>query len=134
MRDPFTSLKRLSLGAALGVLFGMFGFGQPADAANPPPRPGPGPTRSPDGKRAAQPAGNVINVSDLLPPAPEGDPWPLPDAAERLRYHTEQADLAEKQKQHFAAAFHVGRLLLDDPENADLKKHREQALQAHEAK
>ncbi len=35
MRDLFPSLKRLGLGAALGVLFGVFGFGQPAQAAWP---------------------------------------------------------------------------------------------------
>src|SRR5258707_4851119 len=35
MRDLFPSLKRLGLGAAFGVVFGMFGFGQPAEAAYP---------------------------------------------------------------------------------------------------
>ena len=35
MRDLFTSLKRLSLGAALGVLFGLLAFGQAAEAAYP---------------------------------------------------------------------------------------------------
>jgi hypothetical protein len=40
MRDHFTALKRPSLersgvGAALGVLFGLLAFGQPAEAANP---------------------------------------------------------------------------------------------------
>jgi hypothetical protein len=35
MRDLFTSSKRLGLGAALGILFGLFVFGQAAEAANP---------------------------------------------------------------------------------------------------
>src|SRR3981189_1342615 len=35
MRDLFTSLKRLSLGAALAVLFGLLAFGQAAEAAYP---------------------------------------------------------------------------------------------------
>jgi hypothetical protein len=35
MRNFFTSLKKLSLGAALGALFGLFAFGQTAQAANP---------------------------------------------------------------------------------------------------
>src|SRR5258705_11637194 len=35
MRDVFLSLKRLGLGAAFGVLFGVFGFGRPAEAAYP---------------------------------------------------------------------------------------------------
>jgi WD40 repeat protein len=59
--------------------------------------------------------------------------WPLPDAAERRLYHTDQAALAEKEKRWFAVAFHLGRLLLDSPDDADLKRRREQALQAHAA-
>ena len=35
MCDLFTSLKKNSLGAALGVLFGLLAFGQPAEAAYP---------------------------------------------------------------------------------------------------
>jgi hypothetical protein len=35
MRDLFTSLKKLSLGTALGALFGLLAFGQPAEAAYP---------------------------------------------------------------------------------------------------
>ena len=35
MRDLFTSSKRLGLGAALGVVLGLFAFGQAAEAANP---------------------------------------------------------------------------------------------------
>ena len=35
MRDPFTSLKRSGLGAVLGVLFGLFAFGEAAQAAYP---------------------------------------------------------------------------------------------------
>ena len=35
MRDPFTSLKRSGLCAVLGVLFGLFAFGEAAQAAYP---------------------------------------------------------------------------------------------------
>ncbi len=35
MRDLFTSFQKPGLGAALGVLFGLFAFGQPAQAAYP---------------------------------------------------------------------------------------------------
>jgi hypothetical protein len=35
MRDLFKSLKRLSPGAGLGMLFGLLAFGQAAEAANP---------------------------------------------------------------------------------------------------
>jgi DNA-binding beta-propeller fold protein YncE len=44
--------------------------------------------------------------------------WPLPDPVERKRYHTEQAALAVRQKQWFAAEFHLGRVLRDDPRGA----------------
>jgi len=35
--------------------------------------------------------------------------------------------ISEKDPPGFAVAFHLGRLLLDDPANADLKKRREEA-------
>lgn len=35
MHDLFASLKKPGLGAALGILFGLLGFGQAAQAANP---------------------------------------------------------------------------------------------------
>jgi hypothetical protein len=69
-----------------------------------------------------------VAVVDLVNPAPAGSPWPFPDATERKRHHTEQATLAEKEKQWFAVAFHLGRLLLDDPDNADLKARYAAAL------
>ena len=78
----------------------------------------PGPARSPDGFRHAMPQGNTIAVTDRAP-ASEGQRLAVPDgAAERKRYHTEQADRAVQQKQWFAAGFHLGRVLRDDPENA----------------
>ena len=95
--------------------------------------PPPGPARSPDGSLAAKPDGNNVLVFDPRCPAPKGDPWPFPDKAERKAYHSEQAALAEKEKRHFAAAFHLGRLLLDDPADAGLKKRREEALKLHAA-
>jgi hypothetical protein len=52
------------------------------------------------------------------PATPAGEPWPLPDAAERKRYHTEKTVLAVQQKQWFAAEFHLGRVLRDDPRDA----------------
>jgi WD40 repeat protein len=70
--------------------------------------------------------------ADLRNPS-EANLWPLPDRDERLRYHNEQARLAEQEKQWFAAAFHLGRLLLDQPDDADLKRRRAQALANHAA-
>jgi hypothetical protein len=49
------------------------------------------------------------------------EPWPLPDPAERKRYHTEQAARAVQQKYWFTAEFHLGRVLRDDPENAGVQ-------------
>jgi hypothetical protein len=63
---------------------------------------------------------------------PKAREWPLPDADERKHYRGEQARLAEQQKQWFAAAFHLGRLLLDQPDDAELKRRRDQALKNHE--
>jgi eukaryotic-like serine/threonine-protein kinase len=103
--------------------------GQPVAADNPPSKPAPGPARSPDGRFNAIPKGSQIQLVDSLRPAPVGSPWPFPEAAQRTTYHTEQAAVAQQEKQWFAVAFHVGRLLLDDPDNADLKKRSEDALQ-----
>lgn len=58
-------------------------------------------------------------------------PWPLFNAAVRKRYHTEQANAAERAGQWFAVGFHVNRLLLDDPDNAALKTRRKDALRKH---
>jgi hypothetical protein len=55
------------------------------------------------------------------------------DAAERKRYHTEQARLAEKEQQWFAIAFHVGRLLLDTPDDVELQRRRDEALRLQAA-
>jgi len=94
--------------------------GKPIAPVDPPPAPVPGPARSPDGFRHALPQGNTIAVTDKRPPAKD-NAWPLPDAAERKRYHTEHADLAVQEKQWFAAEFHLRRVLRDDPENATVK-------------
>ena len=89
----------------------------------------PGPANSPDGFRRAVPQPYGIAVSDSRWP-PNNNAWPLPDAAERRRYHTTQAAKAEQQNQWFAAAFHLGRLLLDAPNDANLKCRRDAALRA----
>ena len=81
---------------------------------------------SPDGRHSAIAEGNGVRIVDLLKPA--GSPWLFPVAAERKRYHAEQANLAEQKKRWFAAAFHLGRLLLDEPNNSELRKRREDAM------
>ena len=88
--------------------------GQATDAINPPALPMSRRARGSIGGLRAEPRGNTIAVFDPRQ-LPERNAWPLPGAAERRRYHTEQARLAEQQQQWFAAAFHLGRLLLDTP-------------------
>jgi hypothetical protein len=119
--------------AAKKVLAWTVADGKPVEAKDMPVIPPPGSARSPDARLVAKPDGLRVAVIDLLRPAPTGDPWPLPDLAERKRYHGEKAALAEKEKQWFAAAFHLGRLLLDSPNDADLKRRRDDALKGHAA-
>jgi hypothetical protein len=107
--------------------------GTPAEPNDPPPVPPiDGAARSADGFLHAVPRGDTIRVTDARRPR-AANAWPLPDAAERRRYHTEQCALAEKEKQWFAATFHVGRLLLDAPDDVELKRRRDEALRHHAA-
>lgn len=92
--------------------------GKPLAPHDPPAPPPPGSAHSPDGRFSAKPDGLRVVIVDLLRPAPAVDFWPLPDRSERLRYHGEQAALAEKEKHWFAAAFHLRRLLQDQPDEA----------------
>jgi WD40 repeat protein len=71
--------------------------GQPVAPNDPPKRPEAIPATSPDGRLSAKPVANDILVGDRLNPV--GDPWPLPDAAERKRYHSAKAIEAEREKQ-----------------------------------
>jgi hypothetical protein len=97
--------------------------GQPADVSDPPPVT-PSPTAvSPDGRlRAEVRLNNSLVLVDTKSPALE---W---DRAERLalaphnrvQWHQEQAAQAEKDKEWFAAAFHLGRLRLDRPDDPSL--------------
>jgi WD40 repeat protein/tRNA A-37 threonylcarbamoyl transferase component Bud32 len=105
--------------------------GQPVDPVDPPPVPPPGPARSPDGSLRAVAAGKSVYVTDARRPGDNA--WPLPDAAERMRYHTERAARAENESHWFAVAFHLGRLLLEVPDDADLTRRRAAALQRHQA-
>ena len=107
--------------------------GQSVEPRDPPQKPNSTSARSPDGHLVAKPNGSAVTVTDPRKPAPTGDPRPLPTLAERKRYHGAKAALAEKHQQWFAAAFHLGRLLLDSPDDADLKHRREQALKSHAA-
>jgi WD40 repeat protein/serine/threonine protein kinase len=74
---------------------------------------------SPDGTRLL--TGVSSEGAKVWAAEPVQATWPLPDAAERKAYHSEQAALAVQQKQWFAAGFHLRRVLRDDPENATVK-------------
>jgi WD40 repeat protein len=106
--------------------------GKPVEPLAPPAKPPPGPARSPDGFLRAEPRGFTIAITDTRLP-PNDNTWPLPDREQRQRYHREQARLAEAHKQWFAAAFHLGRLLRDSPDDAKLKRRRDEALKKFKA-
>ena len=82
------------------------------------------PARSPDGRWEARLSlgpwfSQELTVTDLTKLDPKANHWPLPDRDDRLHYHSEKAKFAEQNKRHFAAAFHLDRILRDDPDNAD---------------
>jgi WD40 repeat protein len=106
--------------------------GTPVPPDNPP-TDRPGFDGSPPGTQIVAESDGTVSVIDVALHARQNR-WPLPDAAERRRYHTEQAAVAEQEKRWFAVAFHLGRLLLDAPDDPDLKRRRAQALEAPAAR
>jgi len=106
--------------------------GQLVEPNNPPAKPVI-PVRSPDGLIVAEPRGVDVAVTHTRLVDAKANQWPLPSQLERQRYHREQGHIAEQRMQWFAVAFHTSRLLLDDPDNADLKKRRDDALRYHAA-
>ena len=88
---------------------------------------------SPDGHREARIDGDRILVRDPTQPDPQAaidrerlQRWTTPDPT----YHRREADVAEKAGQHFAAAFHLGRLLDLKPEDAAGVRKRLDAARA----
>src|SRR5262249_10187531 len=94
--------------------------GLPTDPPPAPPAPAERFALSPAGFFRAGPRGSDVVVTDTRRLDPAANEWPLPDRDERLRYHGESAALAERERRWFAAAFHLGRLLLESPDDADL--------------
>src|SRR5262249_31158920 len=78
-----------------------------------------------DGNCLVVAAGRIVRLWDARDYRPEN-----PGEIERRRailaphpeHHREEAKLCEDQKQYFAAAFHLGRLLLGEPENAEARE------------
>ncbi len=115
------------------VLAWSFPAGKPAEVGN---RPQPQERKlsvlTANGLYAAKADALAVRLIDLSQPNTEsGDKFPLPTLEERTRYHEGQANLAATAKNYFAQAFHLGRMLLDDPTNAILKKKHEEALNNH---
>ena len=82
--------------------------GESVSPMDPPPEPLPGPARSPDGFHHAVPEGNTVVLSDSSP-LPE-NAWPLPNAVQRILYHSTKAAAATKANQPFAAEFHLDKV------------------------
>jgi WD40 repeat protein len=103
--------------------------GQPADAANPP-RPAANQAISPDKLLRAEARGNVIALVELADYDPQRDLAErlVLDATNRANWHLQQVEQAEQGREWFAAAFHLGQLLKDQPDDADLLKHRKDVL------
>ena len=98
--------------------------GEPVTLVDPPFKPLPGPARSPDAFYYAVPEGTTVVVSDTSP-LPENT-WPLPNAVQRIRYHSEKAATAKKANHFFAAEFHLQQVTLAETElahTADVKRN-----------
>ena len=83
---------------------------------------------SPDGKRIVTGTENPENTTRiwLAEDAPKDQVWQWPDAAERIRFHTEQAETAERENHAFAAEVH--RRLVELAEAELVRTERIQSL------
>ncbi|MHB0960024.1 MAG: WD40 domain-containing protein [Pirellulaceae bacterium] len=79
---------------------------------------------SPDGQSVASGTANPDNTARVwhAETAPTNSAWPLPDAAERMRFHTEQADLAEGEHRTFVAEVHRRQVTLAETELVKAKR------------
>src|SRR5262249_54336312 len=104
--------------------------GKPADPDQPPPRPADRVATSPDGAWRAEARGDFVALSELGRDDPERAlaERRAPGAANPPARHQQQAALAEQDGDWFAAAFPLGHLLADRPDDADLKARRQKAL------
>jgi WD40 repeat protein len=101
-----------------------------------------GAIKSPNGRYTAKLAhqlreddkgGTMIAIVDSMKNSADHSSWPLPSLSERKQYLEAQAQRAEKEQRYFAQAFYLGRLLLDEPENKQLKDKQKEAFQKHAA-
>jgi WD40 repeat protein len=102
--------------------------GQRDKSANPLPQPSATRPHSPDGSLRAEARGDTVVLIDLALEKQDRAERVALEPVRRVNWHTDQAEQAESNADWFAAAFHLGRLLKDRPNDADLKCRRDQAL------
>src|SRR5262249_11686591 len=106
--------------------------GQPTDANNSPLRTARRQTTtSPDGSLRAEAQDNVVALIELANHDLQRDLAErlVLDATNRVSWHQQQAAQAEKEQEWFAAEFHLRQLLKDNPEDDDLKRRHELAVE-----
>jgi hypothetical protein len=103
--------------------------GQPTDPGEPPTIPACPTSVSPDGTVRAEVSGSAVWLVDLDAALRDRDDRLAVEARNRPWRHQRQAAQAEKDHDWFAAAFHLGRLLKDNPGDANLLRRRDLALE-----
>jgi hypothetical protein len=103
--------------------------GLPNGTANSPPWPRGPRAVSPDRGLRAEGRNDVVVLLDRVNDGPRRDYARrlVLEATNRIPWHQQRAAQAEKDEAWFAAPFHLGRLLGDKPDEADLKRRRDQA-------
>ena len=88
---------------------------------------------SPDGQNMVSGTVNPDNTARVwrAENAPTNNVWPLPDAAERIRFHRVRAEMAERENRSFAAEFHLRQVALAETEL--VKTERMRSLLSSEA-
>jgi hypothetical protein len=105
--------------------------GQPCEAANLPLALSDKTVTSPDRTVRAEVRGHFVVLLDLVDfdPQREYAERMILEATNRIPWHQQQAAQAEKDKDWFAAGFHLGQLLKDEPNDPDLFRRRNLALE-----
>jgi WD40 repeat protein len=103
--------------------------GQLAEPINHPPLPLSGPlVTSPDGSLRSESRGYGIVLIDIDAERRDREERQTLEAVNRVWWYQQQAALAEEDGEWFAAAFHLGQLLKDQPDDVLLKQRLELAL------
>jgi WD40 repeat protein len=103
--------------------------GQPTEPVNPPQPPPGRVVSSPDGSLRAEARSYGIVLIDTEAERRDRDERDALEPVNRLWWHQQNAEQAEHDDNWFAAAFHLRHLLKDQPDDADLKRRRDLALE-----